>query len=275
MDDVAAAGAATVFVAAADELVVAATVAVGFLESKENIPLPTTAAAGLLSAVLLFAAEPKLNEGLAEEANLLELVVVVVAALPAADSEPKLTIGFFCSITLLLLLVVVVGVVGVASAGLANVKATLLGASAGLLLDDEEPKLNPVVVVEDTASVDLAVSDVAGLDPKLKPLDPNVVDVGLDASVFSTVLGLSVTSEVAVDLPPKLKAPVEAVVLAVLVPLPKLNFGLSSEVVVLVVDVTVPKLNPELTAVDVLVVELAGGTPNENPVLGASLLSVL
>lgn len=271
-----AAGATAVFDAAADELEVAATVAVGFEVSKENIPLPTTAATGLLSVGLLAppeATDPKLNEGLAEDVNALE-VTVVAATFASAVNAPKVTIGFFGSATLLLLLVGI-GEDGLGTAGFANVKATLLGVSAGLLVAGEEPKLNPVVVVEDTASEDFEVSDETDFDPKLKPPDPKVVDVGLAASVFSVVLELSVVSEVAVGLLPKLKPPDGAVLFAVLVPLPKLNLGLSSELTVLVEDVTEPKVNPELAGVDELVVEVLGGTPNVNPVLRASLPSEL
>lgn len=271
-----AAGATAVLDAAADELEVAATVAVGFGVSKENMPLPTTAATGLPSAGLLAppeAIDPKLNEGLAEDVNALELAVVV-AMFPPSANAPKVTVGLFGSVTLLLLLVGA-GEDGLGTAGFANVKATLLGASAALVVAGEEPKLNPVVVVEDTASEDFEVTDETAFDPKLKPPDPKVVEVGLVASVFSVVLELSVVSEVAVGLPPKLKPPDGALLFAVPVPLPKLNFGLSSELTVLVEDVTEPKVNPELAGVDELVVEVLDGTPNVNPVLGASLPSEL
>lgn len=248
-----------------------------FGDPNENIPLPTIGEA-LLSVLFVAAAAdadgPKLNEGLAVDANELELVVVAAAA----ANEPKLTVGFFCSVVSLLLVLFATGeaVVEIAfavSAGFPNEKPTVLGASAGFLLDGE-PKLNPlVVVVEVTASEGLGAS---GLAPKVKPLDA-MVAVGLGGSTFFSVLGLSVVSEVGVGFTPKLNPlpVVGADALAVLVPLPKLNLGLSSELVVFVVDVTEPKLNPVLGGVEVLVAELAGGTPKENPVLGASLASEL
>lgn len=248
--------------------------AADFGDPKPNIPLPTIGV-GLLS-VLFVAAEPKLKDdaGLAavDPPNVLELAVVVA---PAAN-EPKLTVGFFgCSVGVSLLLVVgfaigdaVAETALVVSAGFPNEKPTVLGASAGLMLEGE-PKLNPlVVVVEVTASEVLEAADGAGLDPKLNP----PVGAGLGGSDFSVGLGLSVVSEVAAGLIPKLKPlPLAGVaVLVTLVPLPKLNLGLSSELVVFVVDVTEPKVNPVLAGAGALAVELAGGTPKENPVLGAA-----
>lgn len=267
------AGAATVvFAAAAGELEAAGTKAVGFGDPKENIPLPTIGV-GLLS-VLLVAAEgdPKLKEAafVAGDAKAVELLAVVVAAAPAA-SEPKLTVGLLCSVVVVLLLLLLFAAFGVVSAGLPKENPTLLGVSAGFLLEDGDPKLNPLVVVEVTASEVFEASVKAGLEPKLNP-----PDAGLDASAFSAGLEPeSVVSEVAAGLLPKLK-PVPAglgaaAALGVVVPLPKLNLGLSSAALdVLVVDVTDPNVNPVLAEVDVLVDELAGGIPKENPVLGAS-----
>lgn len=263
--------------ATVDVLEGAAAAAAGFGDPKANIPLPTIED-GLLSVLFVVAADAKLKDGLAgEDPNVLELAVVVAA--PAAASEPKLTVGFFCSVLVsLLMLLLATGlatgdaVVEMAfgvSTGFPNEKPTVLGASAGLLLEGE-PKLNPlVVVVEVTASDVLEASDRAGLDPKLNP----PVDACLGGSVFSVGLGLSVASEAPVCLTPKLKplALAGADALTALAPLPKLNLGLSSELVVFVVDVTEPKVNPVLAGVDALPLELAGGMPKENPALGASL----
>lgn len=265
------AGAATVvFAAPAGELEAAGTEAVGFGDPKENIPLPTIGA--VLLSVLLVAAvgDPKLKEAFAAgDAKAVELLAVVVAAAPAA-SEPKLTVGLLCSVVVVLLLLLLFAAFGVVSAGLPKENPTLLGVSAGFLLEDGEPKLNPLVVVEVTASEVFEASVKAGLEPKLNP-----PDAGFGASALSASLEPSVVSDVAAGLLPKLK-PVPAglgaaAALGVVVPLPKLNLGLSSAALdVLVVDVTDPNVNPVLAEVDVLVDELAGGTPKENPVLGAS-----
>lgn len=264
---------------AAFGVVLAGAAAAAFGDPKANIPLPTIGD-GLLS--VLFVAddgEPKLKDELAaEDPNVLALAVVVAA--PAAANEPKLTVGFFCSVVVSLLLQLVlgftIGEASVVSAGLPIEKPTVLGATVCLLLEGEPKPNPPVVVVEVTTSDVLEASDRAGLEPKLKPEDPIPVAAALGGSVFSADLGLSVVSEVAADLIPKLK-PLPLVggdALAALVPLPKLNLGLSSELVVFVVDVTEPKVNPVLAVVvDAIPVELAaGGTPKENPVLGASEL---
>lgn len=239
--------------------------AAGFGDPKENIPLPTMA--GLLSPLLAVAADdPKPNEELAGAASA-ELAVVAPAA-----NVPKVTADFFCSGAELVLLVmgVVLGVT--TAAGCPNEKPVPFAVSAGLLAG--EPKLNPLVaVVEVTVSVLFVGSDVADLEPKLNPPEPKVA-AGVVGSFFSLVLELSVVSEVAAGLIPKLNPlPVTGAAVvaaaAVLPLLPKLNLGLSSELVVLVVDVTEPKLKPVL----VDAVALAG-TPNENPVvLGASFPS--
>lgn len=264
------AGAATVvFAAAAGELEAAGTEAVGFGDPKENIPLPTIGA-GLLSVLLVaVVGDPKLKEAAlaAGDAKAVELLAVVVVAAPAA-SEPKLTVGLLCSVVVVLLLLF--AAFGVVSTGLPKENPTLLGVSAGFLLEDGDPKLNPLVVVVEVTASDVFEAS-AGLEPKLNP-----PDAGFGASAFSAGLEPeSVVSDVAAGLLPKLK-PVPAglgaaAALGVVVPLPKLNLGLSSAVLdVLVVDVTDPNVKPVLPEVDVLVDELAGGTPKENPVLGAS-----
>lgn len=241
--------------------------AAGFGDTKENIPLPTIA--GLLLSSLLAAAvtvdAPKPNEELAGAVRA-ELAVVA----PAAANDPKVTVGFFCSVAPAELVVLLV-VLGEPNAN----PVLLLTVSAGLLLAGE-PKLNPlvVVVVEVTVSELFAASDDAGLEePKLNPPEPKATAAGV-GSFFSPVFGLSVESEEAAGLMPKLNPdPVAGVgvVAAVLPLLPKLNLGLSSELVVLVVDVTEPKLKPVLVDVVELAEELAG-TPKVNPVvLGASV----
>lgn len=165
------------------------------------------------------------------------------------------------------------------AAGCPNEKPVLfVTVSAGCLLTGE-PKLNPLVVVVDVTVSELFVaSDVVDLDPKLNPPEPKVAAAAV-GSFFSLVLELSVVSEGAAGLIPKLNplpvAGAAVVVTATALPLlPKLNLGLSSELVVLVVDVTVPKLKPvPADAVALADVALAG-TPKENPVvLGASFPS--
>lgn len=148
----------------------------------------------------------------------------------------------------------------------------LLAVSAGVLAD--EPKLNPVVVVVEVTVSELFVeSDVTDFVPKLNPPEPCVVTVAVGS--FSVFLALSVVSEEAAGLLPKLKpvAGAAAVAEEAALPLPKLNLGFSSELVVLVVDVTDPKLKPVLVVVVEPVDELEG-TPKVNPVvLGASFTS--
>lgn len=200
-----------------------------------------------------------------------ELTVVA----PAAANDPKVTEGFFCSVAELVLLVVL-GVT--TAAGCPNEKPVLfVTVSAGLLTG--EPKLNPpVVVVEVTVSELFVASGVVDLEPKLNPPEPKVAAAAVVGSFFSLVLELSVLSEEAAGLMPKLNplpvAGAAVVATATALPLlPKLNLGLSSELAVLVVDVTVPKLNPVPAEVVALADELAG-TPKENPVvLGASFPS--
>lgn len=237
--------------------------AAGFGDTKENIPLPTIA--GLLLSSLLAAAvaadAPKPNEELAGAVRA-ELAVVA----PAAANDPKVTVGFFCSVAPAELVVLLV-VLGEPNAN----PVLLLTVSAGLLLAAGEPKLNPlvVVVVEVTVSELFAASDDAALEePKLNPPEPKATAAGV-GSFFSPVFGLSVESEEAAGLIPKLNPdPVAGagVVVAELPLLPKLNLGLSSELVVLVVDVTEPKLKPVLVDVVELAEELAG-TPKVNPVV--------
>lgn len=246
--------------------------AVGFGDPpKENIPLPTIVGlllSSLLAAAAVAADAPKPNEELAGAVRV-ELAVVA----PAAANDPKVTAGFFGSVAPAAELVVLLVVLGEPNAN----PVLLLTVSAGLLLAAGEPKLNPllVVVVEVTVSELFAASDDAGLEePKLNPPEPKATAAGV-GSFFSPVFGLSVESDEAAGLIPKLNPDVVAgagVVVAVLPLLPKVNLGLSSElVVVLVVDVTEPKLKPVLGDVVELAEELAG-TPKENPVvLGASV----
>lgn len=235
--------------------------AAGFGDPKANIPLPTIGDA-LLSVLFVADGDPKLKDGLvAEDPNVLELSVVVAAA-----KELKQTVGLFCSVVVSLLLLLVVFAIEeavemalVVTAEFPMEKPTDLGATACLLLEGE-PNPNPVVVVvEVTASDVLEPSDKAGLELKLNPEDPIPLSACFGGSAFSVTLALSVVSEVAAGLMPKLN-PLPAIgvaALAALVPLPKLNLGLSSELVVFFVDVTEPKVNLVLAGVDAISVELA------------------
>lgn len=236
------------------EFAVEADAAAGLGDPKENVPLPTMVA-GLLSSLLVVVADivaddPNPNEGLAG-----------AVSVELAANDPKETA------LELLLADVVLGVTTVA--GFPNEKPVLLTVSACLLAG--EPKLNTlVVVVEVTASELFADSEVADLEPKLNPVEV----AGFVDSFFSLAnLELSVVSEGAVGLLPKLNLAAGAAVDTAFPLLPKLNLGFSSEFEVLVVDVTEPKLKPVLADVVALTVELAG-TPKENPVvLGASFPS--
>lgn len=250
----------------------AVTVAVEFAESeadaatglegpKENIPLPTTL--GLLSALL---GDSKPNEELAG------VVSVELGFIASAANVPKVTADLVWSVAEVVLLVVGVVFGVTTAAGCTNEKPVLLAVSAGLLAG--EPKLNPLVfVVEVTVSELFAGSFVTDLVPKLNPPEPRVVTGAVGS--FSLFLELSVVSEGAAGLLPKLKPVAGAAVVAAeaVLPLPKLNLGLSSELVVLVVDVTDPKLKPLLVD-DVEPVDVLEGTPKENPdALGASFPS--
>lgn len=213
--------------------------AAGFGDPNENIPLAGVVVVdGAADEAAGFA--PKLNADAA--AGLL------------LESVPKPTVG----VALLVSAVVAAGfpkVIGEDSAG--------FGAAAV----EGEPKLNPPV---------LGVSffcgeSVAGLlAPNEKPPEPKV-GAGLGSSFFSVDL-LSVVS--AAGFAPKLN-PVEGAaagvfVAVVLLLLPNANLGLSSELGATAGTAgLLPKLKPpEVGAV----VELEAGTPNENPVFGASLL---
>lgn len=251
------------FVSTTDDAVTVAVEAdavTGLRVPKENIPLPT--AVGLLSSLLAMAdvADPKPNE------ELVDAVSVELAVIAPAANDPKVTADFFCSVSDLVLLVVdvVLGVTTVACCP--NEKPVLFAVSESLLVG--EPKLSPlVVVVEVTVSELFFESDVADLDPKLNAPEPPVV-AGVVGSFFSLVLGLSVMSEEAVGLLPKLNpvAGAPAVAAGTVLPVvPKLNLGLSSELAVLVVDVTEPKLKPVL--VDAVALDELAGTPKENPVV--------
>lgn len=240
---------------------VEADAAAGLRDPKENIPLPTMVVllSSLLAGADVAVADPKPNEELAGAVSV-ELAVIAPAA-----NDPKVTADF-CSVSDLVLLIVDVVLGVTAVGGCPNEKPVLFAVSASLLAG--EPKLSPLVaVVEVTVSELFLESDLADFDPKLNPPEPRVV-AGVVGSFFSLVLELSVMSEEAAGLLPKLNPVAGAPVVAagtVLPVDPKLNLGLSSELVVLVVDVTEPKLKPVLVDV-VALVELAG-TPKENPVV--------
>lgn len=245
--------------------------AAGFGDPNANVPLPTMIdlIPSLLAIPAVATDDPKVK---VEVAGAVSVVLLVVVALEA--KEPNVTVGLFCSVTEVVVPLVGGEILGVTTAaGCPNENPVLFAISVVLLAG--EPKLNPLFVVEVTVSELFAASDAPGLEPKLNPPGLNFTVSAAVGSFFSFVLGLSVVSEGAAGLVPKLNPLplVGGTTAGIVLLLPKLNLGLSSELVVLVVDVTEPKLKPVLDDVVALVDELAG-TPKEKPVvLGPSLPS--
>lgn len=244
---------------------VAATTAAGFDDPNGLNPVPVPAAGFVSLVVALVVGDPKLNDGVEETDELVELAAI----------DPN-GVGFFSSTGAVLLLVVAGVVVDTADTSVRVrvrvVNEMLLGTSAGLVVVD--PKLNPLVVVDVTVSDFFASAETADVLLKEKPPDPTL-DAGLTSSFFSGVLLLSVASEgVACFIPklnplPLVEATVEPPVALLL--LPNENLGFSPATSVVVAGVMLPKVKPPVAGGTELVV--LAGTPNEKPDLGVSLLS--